>query len=100
MKRSTSSGRGASGQQATDMLRIRKELIQSRSKVGDLQEELEEKTSLYLNAIKVRVLLFNPSDLAQCSLYLRHNGQFEFILFTRWLPFVAILTFPAFFTDA
>ena len=35
------------------MLRIRKDLIQSRSKIVDLQDELEEKTSLYLNAIKV-----------------------------------------------
>jgi hypothetical protein len=58
MKRSTSGGKGASAQQATDMLRIRKELIQSRSKVADLQEELEEKTSLYLNAIKVCPILF------------------------------------------
>jgi len=40
------------------MLRIRKELIQSRSKVADLQDELEEKTSLYLNAIKVSVMSF------------------------------------------
>ena len=38
------------------MLRIRKELIQSRSKVADLQDELEEKTSLYLNAIKVSLV--------------------------------------------
>ena len=35
------------------MIRLRKELIQTRSKVTDLQDELEEKTSLYLNAIKV-----------------------------------------------
>lgn len=35
------------------MIRLRKELIQTRSKVSDLQDELEEKTSLYLNAIKV-----------------------------------------------
>ena len=65
MKRSTSSGRGvATQQQATDMLRIRKELIQSRSKVADLQDELQEKTSLYLNAIKVSP--FHP-----LSIYLR-----------------------------
>ena len=37
------------------MIRLRKELIQTRSKVTDLQDELEEKTSLYLNAIKVSV---------------------------------------------
>ena len=35
------------------MLRMRKELIQSRSKVNDMQDELEEKTTLYLKAIKV-----------------------------------------------
>jgi hypothetical protein len=29
-------------------------LIQSRSKITDLQDDLEEKTSLYLNAIKAR----------------------------------------------
>jgi len=55
--RSISQGRATvvQGQQsATDMLRVRKELIQSRSKIADLQDELEEKTSLYLNAIKVR----------------------------------------------
>ena len=39
------------------MIRLRKELIQTRSKVTDLQDELEEKTSLYLNAIKVSVRL-------------------------------------------
>ena len=38
------------------MMRVRKELIQSRSKIADLQDELEEKTSLYLNAIKVSTL--------------------------------------------
>ena len=37
------------------MLRMRKELIQCRSKVNDMQDELEEKTSLYLNAIKVSI---------------------------------------------
>ena len=59
MKRSTSSGRGAAQTQqaASDMIRLRKELIQTRSKVTDLQDELEEKTSLYLNAIKVSVRL-------------------------------------------
>ena len=46
------------------MLRIRKELVQTRSKVTDLQEELEEKTSLYLNAIKVsKVTKFVASGL-------------------------------------
>lgn len=46
------------------MLRIRKELIQSRSKVADLQDELEEKTSLYLNAIKVSPF-FNRPELSR-----------------------------------
>ena len=57
MSRSASKGRSAAQTQqgATDMLRMRKELIQQRSKVTDLQDELEEKTSLYLNAIKVTI---------------------------------------------
>ena len=66
MKRSSSGNRSGANnaQQATDMLRIRKELVQTRSKVTDLQEELEEKTSLYLNAIKVsKVTEFVASGL-------------------------------------
>ena len=43
------------------MLRMRKELIQARSKVADLQEELEEKTRLYLNAIQVSASPFRAS---------------------------------------
>ena len=56
------------------MLRIRKELIQSRSKVADLQDELEEKTSLYLNAIKVSVLSFIHPFWAKMS---RNHWQFR-----------------------
>jgi hypothetical protein len=38
---------------ATELLRLRKELIQAKTQISDLQEELEEKTNQYLNAIKV-----------------------------------------------
>lgn len=37
----------------TELLRLRKELIQAKTQIADLQEELEEKTNQYLNAIKV-----------------------------------------------
>ena len=73
MKGRSSSGNrsGANGaQQATDMLRIRKELVQTRSKVADLQEELEEKTSLYLNAIKVGFY----SSFVVSGLFICQNG--------------------------
>lgn len=50
--RHTTSG-AVGGAAANDILKLRKELIQARSTIADLQEELEEKTSLYLNAIKV-----------------------------------------------
>ena len=41
------------GQGQTDVLRLRRELIQAKSQLGDLQEELDEKTNLYMNSIKV-----------------------------------------------
>jgi hypothetical protein len=43
---------GAGGANA-EVLRLRKELIQNKSSLTDLQEELDEKTNLYLDAIKV-----------------------------------------------
>ena len=38
---------------SSEILRLRKELIHSRTQIADLQEELEEKTNLYMNAIRV-----------------------------------------------
>ena len=51
------------------MLRMRKELIQSRSRVADLQDELQEKTSHFLRAVKVS-LHFAVS----CVPIWRHNS--------------------------
>ena len=36
-----------------ELQRVRKELIQSKAALSDLQEELEEKNRLYLDAVKV-----------------------------------------------
>ena len=38
-----------------ELQRVRKDLIQSKAALTDLQEELEEKNRLYLDAVKVRV---------------------------------------------
>lgn len=38
---------------ASEVLRLRKELIHQRNVAADLQEELEEKTNLYIKAIAV-----------------------------------------------
>ena len=37
----------------SEVLRLRKELVHSKAQIGDLQEELEEKTNLYIKAISV-----------------------------------------------
>ena len=36
-----------------ELMRLRKELVQTKAQVADLQEELEEKTNLYIKAISV-----------------------------------------------
>jgi hypothetical protein len=36
-----------------EVLRLRKEMVQMKAALTDLQEELDEKTNLYLDAIKV-----------------------------------------------
>ena len=54
------------------MLRMRKELIQARSRVADLQDELQEKTSHFLRAVKVSLNVTVSS--VPIRLYLRHNS--------------------------
>ena len=47
----TSSGGAAGG---GDAARLRQQLVHARAEIADLQEELQEKNNLYLNAIKER----------------------------------------------
>ena len=39
--------------ETSEILRLRKELVHQRTLAADLQEELEEKTNLYIRAISV-----------------------------------------------
>jgi len=48
--RATAGGGGAGG----DAARQRQQLVHARAEIADLQEELQEKNNLYLNAIKER----------------------------------------------
>jgi len=53
--RTTSAGRPHGGGGAGgDAGRLRQQLVHARAKIADLQEELQEKSNLYLNAIKER----------------------------------------------
>ena len=47
--------------ETSEILRLRKELIHARTQIADLQEELEDKTNLYMNAIRVSSL-YSQSD--------------------------------------
>ena len=58
MRRTAGSVEGQRGQ--PDVLRMRKELIMARNKIQDLQDALEEKTSLYLKAIEVSWRFYLP----------------------------------------
>lgn len=45
----------------SEVLRLRKELVHSKTQIADLQEELEEKTNLYIKAISV-----SPDTVNNC----------------------------------
>jgi hypothetical protein len=47
---SAGGGDGSGG----EILRLRKELVHAKTQITDLQEELQEKTTLYIQAINVR----------------------------------------------
>jgi hypothetical protein len=73
MNRGTSAGGGNEG---SEILRLRKELVHARTQITDLQEELEEKTNLYIKAINVSLnecdrLLIGPRlvqrEVEQCE---------------------------------
>jgi hypothetical protein len=44
--------------EASDVLKLKKELGHARAQIQDLQDELTEKTNLYIKAISVRDLKF------------------------------------------
>jgi len=48
--------------ETSEILRLRKELIHARTQIADLQEELEDKTNLYMNAIRVSSLSFTKKS--------------------------------------
>jgi len=51
----TSVGRGPGGVAAgADAARLRQQLVQARAEIADLQEDLQEKNNMYMNAIKER----------------------------------------------
>ena len=51
----TSVGRGPGGMPSgADAARLRQQLVQARAEIADLQEDLQEKNNLYMNAIKER----------------------------------------------
>ena len=50
MSRGMSAGVDGSG---GEILRLRKELVHAKTQITDLQEELQEKTTLYIQAINV-----------------------------------------------
>ena len=52
MSASKSRGRGASAGGGGDAARLRQQLVHAKTEIADLQEELQEQTNLYLNAIK------------------------------------------------
>lgn len=60
VNRTTSAGRGVppvsggSTGLGADAARLRQQLVHARAEIADLQEELQEKNNLYLNAIKER----------------------------------------------
>ena len=43
-----------------EVLRLRKELVHAKTQITDLQEELEEKTRVYIKAISVSSSLLYP----------------------------------------
>ena len=45
------------GDASSEILRLRKELVHARTQIADLQEELEEKTNLYIKAISVKSII-------------------------------------------
>jgi hypothetical protein len=44
--------------EASDVLKLKKELGHARAQIQDLQDELTEKTNLYIKAISVRDRIF------------------------------------------
>ena len=52
--RTTSMGRGPGGVAGADAARLRQQLVQARAEIADLQEDLQEKNNMYMNAIKER----------------------------------------------
>ena len=48
---SAGGGDGSGG----EILRLRKELVHAKTQITDLQEELQEKTTLYIQAINVSI---------------------------------------------
>jgi hypothetical protein len=52
MSRGMSAGGGDGS--VGEILRLRKELVHAKTQITDLQEELQEKTTLYIQAINVR----------------------------------------------
>ena len=63
MRRTTTSV-DSGNKYATEIQRLRKELVHSRSKITDLQDELDEKLNMYLNAIKVS---FSTNSMLQAA---------------------------------
>jgi hypothetical protein len=63
-----------------EILRLRKELIHARTQVADLQEEMQEKMNLYMNAVRVSTF---PLEILSLEPFPRNSvptiiGQFEF----------------------
>jgi hypothetical protein len=50
-----------------ELMRLRKELVQTKAQVADLQEELEEKTNLYIKAISVSMYQNDPMCRTETS---------------------------------
>ena len=44
------------GDASSEILRLRKELVQARTTIADLQEELQENSDNYINAIRVSAM--------------------------------------------
>ena len=68
-----------------ELQRVRKELIQSKAALSDLQEELEEKNRLYLDAVKVSA---NKGFLEICA----KNCYLNLILFRQGMSTKTDLT--------
>lgn len=74
--------------ETSEILRLRKELVHQRSLTTDLQEELEEKTNLYIKAISVSIQYHFYPKISLINKPKKQNFQSQYIIWI-WIPFLS-----------